>query len=184
MAFYGTSPGEGGTHILGWPSFPGMAWSEGWATWFSSDMRQDPVYYDKQQGTFFWLNIASRAYADGRKWYRPSPSKGLIQLLDENDVSAMLWSISNSATNANQSLYTALASTLMNTSPFKRGYTRHLWTLTGTGYANVVDTKQSVPMLADFLDALDCAGFSRSTIDSATQPATYYPYPSGAPLCP
>jgi hypothetical protein len=35
MSAWGTIPHEGGAHYLGVPTFPGRAWSEGWATWMS-----------------------------------------------------------------------------------------------------------------------------------------------------
>jgi hypothetical protein len=184
MQFYGTSPREGGTHYFGVPTFPGQAWSEGWATWFSSDMRQDPIYYDKQGGGFLWFDVSKRLYDNGNAFKRPSASSydGLLQPLDENEVAAMLLALS-SASGA-QALYSALASPRANTAPFQREYTRHTWTTNQTGPNNIVDTGESVPMLADFLDALDCAGFARSTIDAAMQPAIYYPYASNSPICP
>lgn len=186
MQWYGTSPIEGGSHFLGVPTFPGQAWSEGWATWFSSDMRQSPIYYDKQAGTFLWVDLSARQYGSGNPWVRPTASSpdGLLQMTDENEVASMLWSISNSSVGAAASIYSALTSPHMNTSPFKRGYTRHLWSASATGPTNVIDTGVSAPMIADFLDALDCASFSRNAIDAATQPSTYYPYPSASPLCP
>lgn len=186
MAFYGTSPNEGGPHMLSIPTFPGQAWSEGWATWFSSDVRADPIYYDKQAGSFFWMSIADRTYSAGVTWHRPSPTSpdGLLQLMDENEVSAMLWKLSSLSANADAALFSALASPRMNTGPFKRGYTRHVWDVAGPGnFVNVVTTGDSVPMVADFLDALECAGVSRTVIDNATQPTTFYPFPSAAPIC-
>lgn len=65
MDGFGTSPNEGGKHRLGVPTFPGQAWSEGWATFYSSDVRDDPRYFSQQSGSFFWLNeAASRQLAE------------------------------------------------------------------------------------------------------------------------
>src|SRR5690606_34614971 len=90
MSTYGRSPGEGGQHILGIPSHPGLAWSEGWATWFSSVVRDSLVYYDKQGGVFFWIDLGARAYSGGQPWLRPEARFGLEQLMDENEVARTL----------------------------------------------------------------------------------------------
>ncbi len=183
MQSFGTSPREGGTHYAGTPTFPGQAWSEGWATFFSSDVRADPVYVDKQSGTMFWIDLGIRRYAYG-PWSRPTPTGGLLQNMDENEVAATLWSLSQAGAQP-VPLYRALASPHMNTPPYGRGYTRHTWTVTGPGqFTNVQDTQQPAPMLADELDALVCGGMSPAAVDATVQPATFYPYPSAAPLCP
>ena len=184
MASYGVSPLEGGPHFLGKPTFPGQAWSEGWATWFSSQVRGDPHYFDKQSGSFFWLDLSADVYSSGSALVPPVAALGLLQLLDENRVSAMLWSLSSSSATAGDSMFQALASPRMTTPRATRGYTRHQWAFDNAGnYINVVDTGQDAPSLPDFLDALDCAGFPRSAIDAATTPATLYPYPSASPIC-
>lgn len=86
MASYGTSPYENGPHALGCQTFPGQAWSEGWATGFSSIARADSRYYDKQKGTFFWFDIDKHQYSpnEGVVWKNPDPNAGLQQLMDEN----------------------------------------------------------------------------------------------------
>jgi hypothetical protein len=184
MGSYGTSPGEGGTHILGVPSLPGLDWSEGWATWHSSFTRNSSIYYDKQGGSMFYFDIAVDHYSSGA-WQLPTAANGLLQLMDENEVSSMMWSIATNASVGGQTLFTALSGAHMNTSPWGRHYSRHTWQLDNAGTPiNVVDTGQPAPCLADFIDALDCAGVSRSVIDAATIPATQYPYPSAAPICP
>lgn len=185
MASYGTSPLEGGPHFIGNPTFPGQAWSEGYATWFSSNLRNDSYYVDKQNGSMFWLNIDARGYQGSRPWQRPSPSLGLLQRIDENEVSAILWRLSLVRAWGTASIDRALASRQLNTPPFARGYTQHLWEVnrdTGQLY-NVQDTRISRPMLADFLDAMRCEGYPAQAVDAATEPATAYPYPSNAPLC-
>ena len=96
----------------------------------------------------------------------------------------MLWSIASSASASGQTLFTALSSPQMNGSTWGRGYTRHTWQLDNSGTPiNVVDTGQPAPFVADFLDALSCAGVPRSVIDAATLPTTQYPYPSNSPIC-
>jgi hypothetical protein len=184
MASYGSPPGEGGDHVLGRTSFPGLAWSEGWATWHSSDTRSSTIYYDKQNGSMFWLDLAADQYSNGSPWQLPTPSAGLLQRVDENEVASMLWGISHTGSVGAQPLFTALASSQMNGSTWGRGYTRHRWALDATKQPiNVVDTGIPAPCFADFLDALNCSGVSRSVIDAATVPATQYPYPSASPIC-
>jgi hypothetical protein len=183
MSSYSTSPNEGGTHYLGNPTFPGQAWSEGWATWFSAAIRNDSYYVDKQGGSMFWSDIDSRSYGSGTTWQRPKPANGLLQRIDENEVSSMMWSLSNSSQTAFSKMMTGLGSPKMNKSPWARGYTRHTWDMNGASFTNVNDTRVSAPMLADYLDTLMCSGFTKTVIDAATNPTTAYPFPSNAPIC-
>ncbi len=184
MASYGISPREGGPHFVGRPTFPGQAWSEGWATWFSSAVRGDPVYYDKQGGSFFWLDLGAREYSSGEPLVQPVASDGLLQLLDENTVAAMMWTLSSSGASATDALFQGLVAPRMTSPTATRGYTRHQWSFdAGRNYVDVVDTGQPAPSFPDFLDALDCAGFSRAAIEAATVPASEYPYPSASPIC-
>lgn len=183
MASFGTPPGEGGSHFIGHKSLPGMAWSEGWATYFSSLRRNSTRYYDKQDTTFFWWDLGSRTYSSVT-WRRPSPTAGVLQWMDENEVAAELLALSKSSASAPSDIFTALASTAMNQAPFGRGYTRHGWDLDANhNPINVVDYGIPAPCFADLLDALVCSGFGASSIDAVTQPATYFPYPSSAPVC-
>ncbi len=184
MWAYGTSPDEGGTHYIGVPTYPGQAWSEGWATYFSADRRDDPRYVDKQQGAMFWLDIGAREYAGGTVWQRPAPSDGLLGMIDENEVAAMTWSLRQSSADADQAILHAIASARLAGPSFARGYTQHTWDVDSSGrFTNVVNTGFPVPCFADFLDALNCGGFSRNAIDTATQPAMHYAYPTSTPYC-
>ena len=185
MASYGTSPGEGGSHVIGVPSMPGLAWSEGWATWHSSAVRQDSIYYDKQDGAFFWIDLATERYSGGQPWQLPSPSGGLLQVMDENEVSSMLWTIFNHPAVTDADFFNALGSARMNQSPWARGYTWHFWSqLDSQGRPfDPIDTGISRPALPDFLDALVCEGMSPAVIDVATLPTTQYPFPSSQPIC-
>lgn len=189
MSSYGTSPFEGGKHLLGCTTFPGQAWSEGFATWASSLSRTSPIYYDKQSGSFFKFDIAQRT---GTTWPMPTPSLGLLQPMYENEVAAELWTLADHTEPAmtqpkNAVFFTALQSAAMNKPsgvPYGRGYTWHTWDLgTGCAKTNETDIGTPVPMYADFLDALRCAGMPATTVDLATQPTTRYPYPSAAPIC-
>jgi hypothetical protein len=191
MNSWGKSPGEGGYHMLGCVTYPGQAWSEGWATWFQGAARTSSIYFDKQGSGLFWFDLGERKYSKTMTWQRPKPSGGLLQLIDENEVSAILWGMTLQTPPAfgqaqNQKFFAALASARMKSAPFGRGYTRHTWSpVKGTCNKTDVATNAawSAPMLADFLDALVCAGFPASTVDASTQPSTYYPYPSDKPIC-
>ena len=180
---------EGGFHVTGVAYPPGMAWSEGYATWFSSDVRDDPVYVDKQNGTMFWLDIDQRVYGSGAIWGRPLAGLGLDQLIDENEVATMLRDLSYWLGLGHGPLDAALVSPRMTqpreTAPaFERGYTWHRWETTPTGQPiNILDTGVPIVHLADFLDQLRCSGVSAAIIDAVTEPTVHYPYPSGAPLC-
>jgi hypothetical protein len=184
MAAYSADPTEGGPHSFGCVSPAGMAYSEGFATYFSSHVRQNPVYYDKQQGGFFWFDISDRTNAGTVPWPRPTPAGGLLQPLYENEVSAMLWGIRTAAGVDPNDLVRALERPELNRATFGRNYTAHFTTNMGNNCEReVVDTGIPAPCVADYLDALRCLGVSAAAVDSATQPATFYPFPANAPLC-
>ncbi len=184
MATFGVSPGEGGRHCLGTPTYPGQAWSEGWATAYSAILRDEPRFYDKQEGTFFWSDVGAREFSGGYPWKRPVPSGGVYQKMIEDEISAMLWDL-NAELGA-PALFAALESPRMTTAPYGRGYTRTVWEPGGTygcDQVNVSVTATPTPMFADFLDALVCAGATASVIDGVTSPDTHYPYDAPRPLC-
>lgn len=187
MSVWGTSPNEGGQHCFGKHYPSGLVWSEGWATWFSAENRRytgyGEVYYDKQQGSFFNFNLATRKYSGTTAWVRPVAASGLYQYMDENESAAMLFELSGNPQVGAQPLYTALTSLRMNTSPFARGYTTHTWAPGLCDPTDVVDTGVSAPMLADFFDALNCSGVPAWAIDQVTDPTTNFPYPSNDPIC-
>jgi len=184
MWTYGMSSREGGGHCIGIPTLPGQGWSEGWATWFSCDAREDPLYVDKQGG-MFWINIDLRQYSSGfPPWQRPDTFEGFFQMIDENEVSSMMWNISHIQGLTRSPLDLALASPRMKEWPFDgRGYFHHTWEMDGCTKINISEDWYSVPMFADFLDTLICNGVSQYVVDSATDPKTYYPYPSDNPIC-
>lgn len=180
MASHGGSPGEGGPHCRGVPARPGVAWSEGYATWHSSAVRGDPLYYDTGRSFFSWTDIAARTYSGGTAWPRPNAEDGLLQKVNETEISAMLWQLSE--TQSPRIVAEALMAPEMNESPFGRGYTRQVAISAGCD-PKVTDTGVSAPMLADFLDALRCAGVEAAVIDDMTEPGEHYPYPSDTPIC-
>lgn len=60
MASYAINPGEQGPHYFGIKTFPGQAHSEGWATFHSAALRDNPIGFDIQGGTAFWVDISQR----------------------------------------------------------------------------------------------------------------------------
>ncbi|MFO0744516.1 MAG: hypothetical protein U1F43_02440 [Myxococcota bacterium] len=184
MSTYGVSPGEGGTHVFGVPAHPGLAWSEGFATWFSSLARGERYYYDKQGGLFLWIDFDAATTSSGQPLVRPDAALGLEQRIDENEVARMLLALGDRSDVDH--MLAALASPRMTVAPFLRGYLRRTWDgLDDQG--NPVpfqSTGISAPHLADFLDALVCGGVvAPGDVDAVTEPALHYPYPSRDPLC-
>ncbi len=173
-------------HALGCPTFPGQAWGEGWATGLSCLARGDSKYFDKQGGSFFWLDVAVQQYSSGQPWQAPSAQGGLLQVMDENAVSAMLWNLAidpfdaANLANANGVMFNALKSTRMKQPPFARGYTKHTWAGFACQNPQVTTTEVSVPMIADYLDAVRCGGYSAANVQNAIGD---YPYPVNTPIC-
>lgn len=163
MASYGVSPREGGTHYLNTPESPGLAWSEGWATWHGAALQNDPLILSRRNGFMYWFDIGARRLSSNRAWARPSASAPLTQPIAENEVSAILWALAPAPRTA---VHAGLNSPRMTRSPFLRGYRN--------------PQGSNVPYLADFLDALRCAGLSASAVTAA---ATPYPYDPARPLC-
>ena len=206
MGSYGKSPGEGGTHFLGNPTFPGQAWSEGWATYFSSLLRDDTVQTDKQGGGFFWYDIGINKYGSGKTWQKPTLSGGLLQKTDENHVAAMLWSMTSTETKNpiyepdNARFFEALASDAM-TKPwiimfspvgyaaaaYGRAYFRTLWQVAANGtFYDEIATNFPAPMFADMLDALMCLKAPAKPMPGWLIDLSVgdYPFPTATPMCP
>jgi hypothetical protein len=183
MNAYGYPVGEGGPHFLAVPTHPGQAFSEGWATFFASMVRDDSVYYDKQGSAFFWWDLDRRAYSSrSALWARATPWLGLLQLMDENEAAAIMWQ-SYRVIAAQQPVLAAVASQRMRVAPFARGYTRRIWS--DAQHPDVFQTTlQPLPCLADFLDALRCSNaLDASALGTIVEPTTHYPYLSETPLC-
>ncbi|MFO0602296.1 MAG: hypothetical protein U0324_03930 [Polyangiales bacterium] len=182
MSSFSVQPREGGPHAFGTRSSPGLAWAEGFAHWFSSDVRGDATHFDRQlvrgPGTpsvvTVWKDIAARMYrVDGRSGAAApaEPAEGILQPLDEDDIAADLWTISRAATGS-APFYRALASPRMTTPALFYGYRS-----TSTG--------EVVPVFPDFLDALGCEGVRAADLRAALDPDNFYPYPDAArsPRC-
>lgn len=188
MSSYSVSPGEGGSHCLNHTSYPGLSWSEGWATGFSSLVRQDPIYYDKQGGSMFWFDLGTRRYNDAfslkmAPFGRPTPEGGLLQRTDENEIGAMVYGLGTDSQVGFDAVLKGFHAIATKQRPYGRGYNRHMWSFSRCEPINGIDTGRSVPMVADFLDALRCGSVAAAQIDKITQPMNFYPYPSQTPIC-
>lgn len=168
MERYAVAPNLGGPHSPADRISPGLAWSEGFATFFSSYVRQTPLCLQKHAGYMGYTDLESGTFRGGDQWPRAYPEGGLLQDISEAEVAGFLWHLSQTSGTAGSEILAAVSSPRMTDGPFERGYTAH---------------GVSTPVLPDLLDALVCGGFSAASIDSVVQPQTRYPYPSASPSC-
>lgn len=178
MDSFSTPPGEGGPHEVGVATFPGQAWSEGFASFVSADLRNDALYVDNQEGIFYLdlERMRTRPAGGDAEAAILTPEAdnqdGAMQFLDENWVSAAMWRMRGSDA---APLYRALASERMRLRPFPGCYNRHQWNGVGTEATDVCDSGESAPFFGDLLDALSCSGFDRALLGRATSPLPYDP---------
>lgn len=158
------SPSEGGSHYVAEVSKPGLAWSEGFATFsgqatLSRAGTLDPLYFDVQNGTAFWVDISRAAHSRG-SLPRPDPNGRLEQFLNENIVAGMLWDLWR--TYGDIPVYRGMRTTRLLGSS-NRGY-------------STVD-------LVDYADGLACDGLiSISGLTSILRLRHLFPW-DGLPLC-
>jgi hypothetical protein len=175
MQSYTKSPGEGGVHFVDFPSKPGLAYSEGFATFTGqanlSDSPSDnnPIYFTKKNGTTFWVDISNNTWSGG-DLEGPSPSGPLDQDINENVVASMFWSFwaSSGAVTPKGLGDTPVHDTLrhnrlLNNETWNRGY-------------HTVD-------MVDFLDALSCSGNASSGDIEDVASGVGYPW-DGDVSCP
>jgi hypothetical protein len=193
MDSYGRATMEAGPHRLGTRTFPGQAWSEGFATWMSSLIRGDQTYVDKQDGTMFWFDLGRSCYGRGSECGAGFPAavrddeNGVLQLMEENTVAAMLWRLSAatrrtfddppSLDNASALFRDALSAPRMTVPPFERGYVRHTWTVTDHWQFTDVEAwpGDSEVTLADYLDSVVCLGLPGNVVSDAVGNFPYRP---------
>lgn len=191
MNSFGTSPGEGGQHFVNSKVPPGMAWSEGWATFFSAMARGNQVYYDFGGGGMWWFDLTQTQYKDGSP-LKPFSGTKILQNMDENRVAAALWSTAELGKEplkvaGNSAYWKALGAAQMNDDAFTRGYFKQIPGKAvkggpdGASYPDIKVTTTPAPMFADYLDALLCtapnlAGKVKAAIGA-------YPFPVNNPIC-
>jgi hypothetical protein len=167
---YSKSPGEGGQHFVDQASKPGLAFSEGWATFSgqtnlsNSPADNQPIAFRKSHGTSFWVDIAKVNWSGGAIDL-PDPNGPIDQLINENVVTAMMWSLWASAgPEAPQGLG--------DDPMFKVLPSQRLVGSTNRGYVKVD--------FIDYLDALTCEGLATTAqIDAVAAPVNY-PYDNQA----
>ena len=156
MDVFSRSPNEGGAHSWDGLLNPGLAWSEGFATfygqrWLSGDGEQ-PRFFAVQGGTQYWVDldrIGTSPTSDdsvfGIVFPLPRATGGLSQTMNEAVIAAILWDLwdlgpltgETEVAGLDDAVFDLLASPRMLNASYERGY----------GKADLVD----------FLDAVRCA---------------------------
>jgi hypothetical protein len=180
MQSYTRSPGEGGPHYVNEACKPGLAYSEGYATFTgqsqisASPSNNDPIYFTKKSGTVFWIDISNNTWdlggGGGQALALPNPNGPINQNINENVVAGMFWSFwaQNDAV-APQGLgetpvYAPLRSSrILNNPSYNRGYA-------------TVD-------FIDYLDAMKCGGHATDGQIAAVTSSVGYPWDNN-PNCP
>jgi len=175
MQSYTRSPGEGGVHFVDFPSKPGLAYSEGFATFTgqanlsNSPSDNQPIYFTKKNGTTFWVDISDNTWSGG-SLELPNPNGPVDQDVNENVIASMFWSFwaSNGAVSpkglGDGPVYGTLREDrLLNNDLHNRGYI-------------TVD-------MVDYLDALSCSGNASSSDIEGVASDVGYPWDSN-PSCP
>lgn len=165
MDQYSRPPNEGGIHYLSAPEPPGLAFSEGYATWdgqaalSAEQAAPNSIYFTVQQGTAFYIDLSS-AMASTGIIPLPDPSGSIDQQIGEIAVASIAWDLWSHGGDAPVLSGIALPRI---TSGLNRGY-------------KTVD-------LIDFADALLCAG--RVSAQQMSSSMSKYRFPwDNQPLCP
>jgi hypothetical protein len=171
MDAYSRLPNEAGPHSVTGLAAPGMAWSEGWASYVAQSAIGDPIYFDKQIGVSWWFDISQMTVNGSQDAPKPDPDGPIDQQIAELAIGSMLWQLWDAPPSGDESwdgvaipdatLWGAISSKRMTASAYDRGH--------GT-----VD-------FVDFLDALRCQGVQLSEIEKVTGE---YGFPdTGEPTC-
>jgi hypothetical protein len=167
MQTYSKSPGEGGPHYIGEPSKPGLAYSEGFATFFAQtnisadNANNQPIAFRKSNGTTFWVDYSKLTMDDGKEIGLPDPNGPIDQDINEDVVGAMMWSFW-AADNARK------PQNLNDAAIFNTLHSPRLLGDVNRGYQTVD--------FVDFLDAMSCG--QQATGDQILDVVTdsHYPY--------
>jgi hypothetical protein len=87
---YGRTDNPGLQHFLNQPELPTLAWSEGWASYYSSVVRKTPVYFDSNALGGFGFNID--------KDVTTFTGRSMTDGISENTVSEILWDLGDDGT--------------------------------------------------------------------------------------
>jgi hypothetical protein len=88
-----TSPGGPHSPFDAEPEVPSLAWSEGFATWFALETRQDPTYFDSFGTGTFAMELET-----------PELARLLVGPQNELAISAVLWDIGDPANEPHDAL--------------------------------------------------------------------------------
>jgi hypothetical protein len=98
MSNYSISPNEGGPHGLSDESRPGLAYSEGWATFFGQRNMSEPdpeylenIYFSVAGDTYWWYDLDKVATSSGIP--KGNPDGPLDQDISEAIVTSMMWNL-------------------------------------------------------------------------------------------
>lgn len=175
----GVTSGENGSHCLGVPAPPGQALVEGHASWYSADLRRDPKLYDKQFGSFYFWDIASRT--PNTQLAPPSLENGLIQYMNESWVAAVLWDLASHVRSGSPVQRALMAKEMQ--APYASGYIGTYWWDVDASCRPINPQSSGIetPILSDFLDALTCNGYPMAAASSVFSES--YPYNHLEPTC-
>lgn len=178
MSAYSKSSNEGDQHFLDSLSSPGLAWSEGWATFFGQTLlsrdllNPDPIHFsvDTDSGNAFWGDLNRREKGDANSITplpTPNPTGPVDQPVNEAMVASVLWSLwargqaQDPQGLGDQPIFQAFNSPRMR--EFNRGY--------------------AAPDLIDFLDALGCSELTLPLAITEVVAGAGYPWHSGDHVC-
>jgi hypothetical protein len=173
MATYSKTPNEGGPHTVLSVSRPGLAWSEGWASYFGQtsigerEGAPEPLYFDRQNGNAFWINL-EEVTASGGSFTMPKLTDPMDQYINEFVVASMLWDLGDPASTGEPAA--------MGDEEVHMGIrTARLRGTVNRGYAKVD--------LVDYLDGILCESMiSGTTLATVIRNVFKFPY-DGTPSC-
>jgi hypothetical protein len=93
--WYGRTSNPGGVHYIYAPEDPTLAWSEGFASWFGSAVRANPIYVDTGLEQTLTFDIATDVTKAGA-------ALPMTQNVSENMVSEVLWNLGAAGTLATE----------------------------------------------------------------------------------
>jgi hypothetical protein len=155
MDAYSRSPHEAGPHNTTTLEKPGMAWSEGWASFYGQMTLVDPIYFDKQEGTSWWFDVSKPKASVPM----PDPNGALEQDIAELAVAAMLWHLWEPGGNGKFTEESWDQADVGETMIWK-AFSSSRMTKQNRGYVKVD--------FVDFLDSLRCEGVGEAQVSSVT----------------
>ena len=176
MYNYSVTPGEGGSHSSSQANRPGLAYSEGWATFFgqrnmSEGDALEPVYFSVGASGTYWFWDLDKSAEPGSRIPKADPTGPIDQYISEGVVTYMLWHMWAPQGDhppykalGDAPIFGALVSERVTNDAHDRGY-------------STVD-------YVDFADALLCADAGHRDAVLETAEPIGYPYHDADKLCP